>query len=451
MNQLTTLLMAAALAAVPVFGQTAPQLPRARLFPQLPQMPQLPQGIPDLAFIDGVLANTDALLAQADASLKNADFFFQGRGAQGRADAEYERGMRALDDHKYDDAVRRFDAAINSKSPRVEGALYWKAYALNRLGRRDDALTALAQLRRDYPKSAWLNDAQGLETELRQGSGQPVAAAQDSDDLKLLAISSLMNGDPERAIPLLEGILKGNSSPKVKDRALFVLTQNQSPQAQQLLMNYAKGAGNPDLQLRALRYIGMSGAGSVRPQLLNIYNSSGDAAVKGQIIQSLMISGDKDALSSLAKSEKDQELRSSAIRQLGAMHAVDQLVQLYSAESSPEIKREIIRSLFVAGASDKLLEIVRNEKDAKLRSEALRSLAMTNSVSGAVLAGLYASEADPKVKRDLITGLFTRGDAKLMIDLARRETDPALKRTIVQHLAMMHSKEATDYMLELLK
>jgi hypothetical protein len=37
------------------------------------------------------------------------------------------------------------------------------------------------------------------------------------------------------------------------------------------------------------------------------------------------------------------------------------------------------------------------------------------------------------------------------VDLARKESDPVMKKSIVQRLSMMHSKEATDYMMELLK
>ena len=450
------IVVAATLAGIPALAQNAaPFFPQAPQAPQLPQAPQ-PFAMPDL---DGVLAQADAALARAggelakaDIRLAKSDLFFQGKLATGRFDADYDNGTRALDDHKYEDAVRRFDAVINSKSTRADGALYWKAYALNRLGRRDDALAALAVLRRDYPNSHWLNDAQALEAEVKQGSGQGVSAAQETnEDLKLMAINSLMNADPASAMPLLEGLLKGNSAPKVKDRALFVLTQNQSPRAQQILAQYAKGAGNPDLQVRAIRYIGMSGTNDARQQLSSIYSGSNDAVVKRQIIQSLMVSNGRDSLLTLAKTEKDDELRADAIRQLGAMRAVDQLGQLYASETSADNKTQIVRSLFVAGASDKLLEIVRTEKDPKVRGEAIRNLAMMNSTSPEALANLYASEADPKTKREVVNGLMARGDAKLLVDLARRETDPAMKKYMVEGLSVMHSKEATEYMMELLK
>jgi len=52
---------------------------------------------------------------------------------------------------------------------------------------------------------------------------------------------------------------------------MFVLTQSHSPEAQQVLTNYAKGSANPDLQRRVIRYIGMGGTPGTRQQLVDIY------------------------------------------------------------------------------------------------------------------------------------------------------------------------------------
>ena len=313
---------------------------------------------------------------------------------QFRRDDAYSAGTRAIDDHKYDEAVQRFDSAIAQDPSRADGALYWKAYALNREGKRDEALAAIAQLRRDHPTSAWLHDAQALEAEVKQSNGQPVSPAQESnDDLKLLAINSLMNADAERAIPLVENILKGNSGPSVKDRALFVISQNKSPRAQQALLDYAKGGGNPDLQLRAIQYVGMSGTKDAQQQLVGIYTGSSDPRVKAAILQSLM----------------------------------------------------------QAHASDALLNIAKSEKDANLRGTAIRVLALTKGVSAEELVEIYGS-ADAAAKREIINGLMARGDGKTLVDLARREADPATKKMIVERLSNMRdNKDALDYMMELLK
>jgi hypothetical protein len=311
-----------------------------------------------------------------------------------RGDAAYDAGIRDLDQHKYDEAVQNFDAAINTKSPRAEGALYWKAWALNREGKRDEALASLGLLRHDYASSPWLKDAQGLEAEVKQNAGQPVSPGQEAnDDIKLLAINGLMNADAERAIPLVEGILKGNVAPNVKDRALFVLAENKSSRAQQVLVDYAKGSGNPDLQLRAIQYVGTSGTKESQQILLGIYSSSTDARVKNTILQALMSSHANDALMNIAKSEKDASLRDSAIR------------YMVSNKSAP--------------------------------------------VDG--LLDLYAS-SDAQAKRAIVDGFMSRRDGKTLVDLARKETDPAMKKYIVERLSTMHdNKDAMDYMIELLK
>jgi TolA-binding protein len=316
------------------------------------------------------------------------------RMIMGRGDGEYDAGTRALDQHHYDEAAIRFDQVINSKSSRADGALYWKAYALNRAGKKDDALATLTQLHRDYPQSAWLNDAQALETEVKQSSGQPISPAQESnDDLKLLAINSLMNADPERAVPLIENILKGSSTPNIKRNALFVLTQSRSPRAQQLLSDYAKGGGNPDLQLQAIRYLGQTGSKDSQQQLGGIYGTVNDARVKGTIIDSL-----------------------SNTR-----------------------------------AWDSLLNIAKTEKDADLRNRAIRTIANNRSAPLDGLLEMYPT-VDTSAKTAIIDGLRDRRDAKTMVDLARKETDPQMKRKVVERLGdMRDNKDAMDYMMEILK
>ena len=38
----------------------------------------------------------------------------------------------------------------------------------------------------------------------------------------------------------------------------------------------------------------------------------------------------------------------------------------------------------------------------------------------------------------------------MLIELARKETDPAMKRRILERLAQMKTPEATDYFMEIL-
>jgi hypothetical protein len=67
------------------------------------------------------------------------------------------------------------------------------------------------------------------------------------------------------------------------------------------------------------------------------------------------------------------------------------------------------------------------------------------------MVDLYHKESDPSIKRELIQGMFIQQNAKGLIQLAREEKDPDLKKRIVSQLALIHSKESTEYMMEILK
>ena len=73
---------------------------------------------------------------------------------------------------------------------------------------------------RSSRSSRWAKDSKALEIEVRQSSGQPVTPeSQNDEELKLIALRALMNSDAERAMPIIEQMLAGPNSPKVKDRA----------------------------------------------------------------------------------------------------------------------------------------------------------------------------------------------------------------------------------------
>ena len=52
----------------------------------------------------------------------------------------YDDGREALDEDRYDQAAAKFKELAGMNGPQTDAALYWKAYAENRLGRRDTAI-----------------------------------------------------------------------------------------------------------------------------------------------------------------------------------------------------------------------------------------------------------------------------------------------------------------------
>ena len=370
-----------------------------------------------------------------------------------RADDLYDEGREAIEEGKYERAVDRFNRLIDLKSNRTDAALYWKAYAQNKLGHGGDALTTLAELEKSFRDSRWIKDAKALEIDIRQSAGQPVSPdAQNDEELKMYALNALMQSDSERALPAIEKILTGSGSMKLKEKALFVLTQSRSARAREILTTIAKGGSNPDLQLRAIRYIGIMGGADSRQLLDDVYRASTDPHVKRTILQSLMTSGDRARLLSVAKTEKDTSLRADAVRQLGILRADAELAELYQTETSVEVKKNIQHAMFVGG-SDKLIDLAKNEKDPELRRNAIRDLGlMQRPGTTEALTSIYASDANIEVRKAVIEALFLQQNGGALVTLARNEKNLELKKDIVQKLSLMpRSKEAMDYLAELVK
>lgn len=373
--------------------------------------------------------------------------------AQTAEQVVYNRGTAALDRGEFDAAATAFTEAAALKGERADGALYWSAYAHNKRGRRDDALQAIEALKSGYPKSRWLRDARALEVEIRQASGQTgVPGPNGDDDLKLMALGGLMNADPERALPLVEQMLASSQSGKVRDRALFVLAQSGSPKAREVLVRIARTSADEDTQKRAIKYLGLFGGPESRQALVDIYKSSQSVSARKAVLQGFMVAGDRARLLEVARTETSPELKREAIHMIGVSGGRDELWQLYQQETSVEAKDAIINAMFISGDAARLAELAQKETDPRLRREAIQKLGLTGGAkSGAILKQMYGSEKDPEIKRQIIDAFFLQGNAATLVEIARAEQDRSLKRAAVEKLSLMQSKEAADYMMELLK
>jgi tetratricopeptide (TPR) repeat protein len=456
-----TLALAQAPTMVPPMSPPPPPAPWLATMPPLPPLPPMPAMAaladfpplpPDLADLTLLAFQDSPRDAAREEARRARDMARTARQQRDRDEQYYSRAKQYLDRKDYDRAADEFNRVIENKGSRADGALYWRAYAQNKQGRRDDALASLAELQKSYPSSRWLDDAKALQVEVQQQRGTPVSPESATDeDLKLLALNSLMNTDPERSVPMLEKLLKSSNSPKLKERALFVLAQNRSSKSRDLLAEIAKGGSNPDLQAKAIEYLGVYGGRDNLQTLVDVYKGTNDVSVKRSILNSFMVAGSRDNLLAAAKSETNSELKVYAIQLLGNVGGSADLAQLYTTETAPEVKQAIIQGLFVSGNADKLFELAKNEKDAGLRRLAINQLGvMGRSKTGPALAGMYAQETDPENKKSIINALFIQGNATALVEIARKETDLNTKKLIVNQLAHMNSKEGSDYLLELL-
>lgn len=399
---------------------------------------------------------------KATAQIISNDFVQKGSAQLSAEDKAYNDGQTALNESRWADALTKFEQVIRAKSSRTDAATYWKAFSLNKLGRQDEALTTIGELRRNYPKSRWVNDARALEIEIRPNSGTTVnpgstgAAATNGpcgdEELKLLALNRLMDRDEERAVPLLERFLQNQNCKRLRERALFVLGQSDNPKAIDMITRIAKGELYPDLQRKAIDQIGIVNANDRNMKTLTqIYQTTNNYDIKRTILRTYGVNGSKELLMQAVRGEKDPKLQKDAIQGLGISGAKVELRQLYKELPGYDAKSAILNAFIVSGDSEGAEEIARTETDPKLKRQAIRIIGISGGRNaGPTLVNVYQQSNDPEIKNAALEGLFVSDNAKSLVTLARGEKDPAMRKRIVEKLSVMDNKDANDYLIEIL-
>ena len=232
-QQAVTVAAPAQQAATPPAPQQAP-FPVVTATPHFYRMPhielphiELPDINLDLDFdLDAI--REGVAMAQQVTSIQPFNLTYQDHS---QAESQYSQARQRIDSNQYDRALEPLERVISAKGERADAAMYWKAYSLMKLARRDEALATLGQLTKQFPESPWVRDGRALEVEVKQAAGQNAATDGVDDETKLLALNGLMRTDPDRALAAVEKMLAGSANVRLKDRALFVLSQSRSEKA----------------------------------------------------------------------------------------------------------------------------------------------------------------------------------------------------------------------------
>jgi len=165
-----------------------------------------------------LLSSSDPIALEADAGAGTAP-----------DDSAYADGVRAVNSGRWSDAIAIFSRVAAQGSAHADAAFYWKAYAENKQGQGGTALETCGTLRHIHPGSNWIEECGALEIEIHSKNGKPVQPqTEQSDDLKLLALASLMQHDEKSALKEIDEILNGDSSEKLKQGALFIMGEHHS-------------------------------------------------------------------------------------------------------------------------------------------------------------------------------------------------------------------------------
>jgi hypothetical protein len=194
-------------------------------------------------------------------------------------------------------------------------------------------------------------------------------------DLRIEALSGLLEGHGERVIPLLREIALDGNSPDEARRAILVLARSQRPDARTTVVEVARRGAEP-VRLAAIREMGRFEGVGVTAQLMQVYASAPTPRVKRQIVSSLGERADNVSLLHIVKAESDPAVRNTAIVTLGRLpDARVQLRTLYG-QAPQESRMAVLAALFTCKDEDELIRIAQTEKEPLLRARARLQLRM---------------------------------------------------------------------------
>ena len=265
-------------------------------------------------------------------------------------------------------------------SPQAEPDENLKLLALNALMQQDQAQAVpilekiLSGNQSDELKSRALfvlaqsssPQAQALISKIAQGQSGPALQIRA---IRMLATQGKPAGDT------LASIYQHSSDAEVKRVILqsYLITGDSSR-----LLEAARQETNPELVKTAVHTLGAMGAAQ---ELLTLYRATNNAQAKADIIHAMIPAGKNgvSALSEIAQSEQDPDLRRKAIRNLGiagGMSVAPALVSTYQKNTDEETKRAAAQALFLANDAQDLVTLARAEKDMEMKKYLVQQLSI---------------------------------------------------------------------------
>lgn len=188
-----------------------------------------------------------------------------------------------------------------------------------------------------------------------------------------------------------------------------------------------------------------------------------DTWLRQAAIQALANSGDPRAREYLRTALLDpalpEALRITVIRGLGREYATGKDIELlrsrYATLTSAATKQAVLSVLAEEGGVANLQWLLGvagdTEASPELRAQAIDAVQRAGA-SAAQLGKLYDQAPDRRAKEAAISGLFKRGDrasVDLLLGIARNETDPTVRKSLISRLSRLEDPRVKDFLKEL--
>lgn len=363
------------------------------------------------------------------------------------ADSLYRLGRQAINDGKYQQGATLLKQVVD-KYPNWKDAgdaLYWRAWALHRLGvdRRnksdlDDAMDAIDRQQKDYAKASTAADGRDLRARIRaaQASLGDAAAAGDisaeakglqqprpcsgsgaDEEMRMAALEGLLSMNSEDAIPILKDVLKQRDACRIelRKKAVWLISQKRGTDIAATLLEVARNDPSTDVRGDAIFWLSQSRAEQAVPALDSILFSSKDDEMRKKAIFSLSQQHDDRARQALRRAAEDDkmpdDIRGEAIWWLGQsgmrVADLDYMKSLFKKTQNAEVRGKIVWSVGQTNlpeATTWLLDIARDKSfDIETRKGALFAASQRKSFDLDQVSSIYdGAKGDDEMQKQVL-------------------------------------------------
>jgi HEAT repeat protein len=286
----------------------------------------------------------------------------------------------------------------------------------------------------------------------------------DENDDRIAALNALLQMDADRAMPILKKVLERRDacSAGLRRKALFLVSQKKTDETANILMNAARSDPDPEVREKAVFWL--SQVSGSTPLLEEILKGNADENIKEQALFALSQQNDPRAQQILRdfalRESESEELRDKAIFWLGQRRSTENtefLRNLYSRIKNQDLREKVLFSLSQqrgVGNEQWLMNIAVDPKeDIELRKKAL-FWAGQSGVGIPELARLYDRMGESEMKEAIIFALSQRQSDRAaidkMFDIAKNEKDPELRKKAIFWLGQSRDPRVQQFLMDLI-
>jgi HEAT repeat protein len=395
-----------------------------------------------------------------------------------------EAARAALNKARYSDAALLFaEARERAQAERTAAeATYWEAFARYRTERTDELKESLELLRlhaERYADYATAAEAEALAARVqgelaRRGAGgargiyERAEKERQREETRIAALHALMQMDEERALPILEKIVRNEqeSSSELRRSALFMLCQT-GDDGVDVLLDVLPTLTDPEMIQTAVICLGQADSEKAHQALVGLARTSDDPEVLSVAMMALGNSSHGDAafalLGEVARDRsRDPEVRSHAI--IGLMQAeypgtTELLLEIIRDRDEDE---QVLETAFMAlsridepAAGDALLDMARDpDVDDEMRAQAIFMAGVHGRIDARELKEIYASAESRDLKVQICHVLAQLDDQDeafdVMMEILDAEQDPEVRSDAVFWIGQFDDPRAAEYLLKII-